>query len=1401
MPTTIIQDFTIFKPTDDLVPLFGNADAQGNVTVASFSTDPTHPRPYLKLVENVGESTIDFLTGGSVIGQMQIELVDVRIDPADQDSGFVTYMLADDSADTQLLGCRGVFRQLNQLGVMEVVFDGVIGPILLNPDTLVTFSIQLRDARERERKLRCFDYANSTCIFPRIGPADGWGYPTRYSDVTGWEKFGDPVYPPVTGFSGTYHDFVGVGGYFTLIADKASIEQNVALNSKYGDTWKNYGEAVRIPASGTLIDLGGGVFVPTNILDTFCHPNIIVEWLGNDHVWHQCNSPKASLALLPSWSTTNAFAFGPVSEKDQRERLILVQFAYDPTDASLSHPANNATVQFRVKSNREPTETVPLYIEENFGTLLREIYDGNHSRGTVMPVRFEEAAMGAMERETPIARARITAPVDDGRAWTQEHVYKICGYAPASRNGLVVPIKYEIPSAEEPLLLLDNSNVISATWSHAPDNIVNEVVVEYERDLVPANITGGLVDVTTQRVVIQRDRINSQSRNGTKPLNYKPVTIRAVVPASAALVSTSDETGTVLGMKRAEEALRRFTFGAQTCEVECDLTPYVAAAKEGDWVLFSPTWLPDYQSRKRGMNRLMQIAKVSRMQPWKRGFSLIDAGPYDQPVGLPTIGGMTENSDLSLTLTVTSVPAGGKVEVQYAIGEVQPAPLSGEWKMAGEPLQAAGTISTPGGLQPSALVWMRARGTADGRRASAWVAAGSHRMTARALLRTFTLRVGDVTAGADYGKPWVQWEKLSLTAGVRIRWELFGPNDVVPTVLPNTLDVDASGLATVQAVYLPIVLRQWQQIVVEITAYPGFAAGAVTGTPGATTFRKSTQRRDDPYQAPMLSIIPSETGTVGTLQIDIADPQLQVTKVEFYTQQGSNAPSAWTVDGSIPYGASVTLVEGKPSFVGYRVTGYDGDGVERILGQDVVAFDEGAYPVLVDIDLTIDPATGHSIARWVGDSDTASVKILGDTSGFPSAAAVRATSAINGRTGSIDFGIISPGVMHYVSALAYSGAGGTGLESTQKYDYQEARPILTGTVAPGIQETATETAVGTVPMVGSLVISVTDPQLRVTGVRARTQIGNGAWSAYSSTLAPPRTYTVTMVVGHISKIEYEVYADLGAGSVLYFRSVVAFGTGSIPVAPSIETSFDSVGNLNITVTGDSDTMSIRLGASLSSAANALANMAAASPIAGRIVQYTNVLLAVASGATVFVACAAYPTVGGTGTASDTTQVTIARQGPGGQTPSGIIGKTLRVHASQFASNGADPWVYTTAGIGIQASGGTVFGKAAFAYVPLPFGITITGFTARVFDIGSPSSCNISLVRVTTMTGGTDVTVGQVNPSAAGAEQNASASFSEGPILGASYVLVFTTPTLSSGQAWFTGWVDIVYTMPSYDKTI
>ncbi len=198
------------------------------------------------------------------------------------------------------------------------------------------------------------------------------------------------------------------------------------------------------------------------------------------------------------------------------------------------------------------------------------------------------------------------------------------------------------------------------------------------------------------------------------------------------------------------------------------------------------------------------------------------------------------------------------------------------------------------------------------------------------------------------------------------------------------------------------------------------------------------QKINAPYVAPIIKEQPTETEDTGTLSLVIVDPQVRVTDVEFYTQEGDASPSAWASD-AFPYTVSVDLVEGKLSFIGYRVTGYDAEGTVRVLQEQVIAFSPGNYPFITDLTLTIAPLTGIPTIRWTGDSNTKSVKILLSTSAIPSDADVRSHADVfssNLRFGSTVWShsaaYATAGQTVYAAAWAYSQTGAGGLEAKVK---------------------------------------------------------------------------------------------------------------------------------------------------------------------------------------------------------------------------------------------------------------------------------------------------------------------------------------------------------------------------------
>jgi hypothetical protein len=962
------QDITIYTPENDLVPLIGTADAAGVPIVPSFSTDGTHPRPWLKPILAIGASAINFRDGTGTTGQMTVEVLDKRTIATDQASGLMTQLAADATGDTALVSVRCLVRGLALDGAtMETLFDGIVYNVSLNETTWSGWKLVLKDIRDRERKVRLFPKATTTVIWPILGPASGYGQRTQWDATAGRAvPVGAPVMPPISGEKGTY----------TLLETRADGSKVGVFRPSYMDPAGTFGQVVRAVVSGpgakpikedVLAAFGSPMQANQNDFDgtasgrVFSFPHVITEWSTTpDGPWNTIVAPPAFPMAAPTvqkWiqavvggDTMNLFrftdrvAYGGVTQRVVGSLRFDIPVAAAGQPAQV-FPADGATIYVRVRSNKAPTPEVPLWFEGNAADILTNYYTGVYSPAGLDPrVRFDAAAMTAFKLRAPWLTVKVTESVveeNGSKSWAAENIYRVTGYAPAIRSGVVYPVSGDLPDAATPLVTLDDSVIYAgrAGWNHGSENAVNHVEFRYERDLIPRDF-GREGVMLTQQVTIERDRIASQNRHGAKPVIFQPVSVRAVVPLAwngAINPDTTHELGTQIGLQRAEALIRRFANGGPEAWAECR-TSMVATVRQGDWVVMAASWLPDYASRRRGMNRLMQVVKVEPTAPHIRRLTLSDAGPLDQPVAAPTLGAVTLNADSTVQATFTAIPVLAakyryRIEVQQAYGEAVPDTNSGTWRTAGPPLAAAGTFvgpANPAGL----LVWTRYRGVGDGIRASAWSVPVSTRVPAVGALRDVRVTVLPWDSPFSPGQPVVEWTATAGTAGLRINYaRYFGA--AVPAAWTGTLDVDATTGSSI----LPFVLKQSETIIVQAIPYSGFGAGAVNGTAGTAASAGPATRADLPYIGPTIAEEQSRTTTVGTLTLTPTDPQARITRYMIATRAGNlGAWSAFTQDVATPYGGSVTLLQGEASAVAYQVFAIDQDGIERLYQSAVVDF-------------------------------------------------------------------------------------------------------------------------------------------------------------------------------------------------------------------------------------------------------------------------------------------------------------------------------------------------------------------------------------------------------------------------------------------------------------------------------
>jgi hypothetical protein len=1003
------QRLTIFGE-DDETPILGTMSG-GAVVEPTCSTNPDYLRPYLKTVIEGAEAEINFKEGKAVIGQVTVEILDKRTDPIDQASGWFTALLASGgfNANTQLLGHRALLEQQNADDTWFVVLDGVISSINLLT-SLVTYKLALRDIRERERGNRLF--VNSQhAIVP-------WGSPTGYGRIPvagGGETF---IVPPVGGVRCAYN----------AATKSFNVFESFAISNDY---WQLLAPFMY----GQLVDDGNGF--------SQRHTQVVVRWapwLDEYNVW--------TTSLPSSFTSIQNMKLGvkPLLEVRRTEAEIrgvegtggvtvrsLIRINIDDTAGTV--PANGQLCWVQLVSNLQPTPEAPLYLSLTFGQLLKNAYDGVYSDPGSPVIRYDPIRMAAFAAKTPIANLVKQEVVDDRRAWIEEHIYKPLGYAPAlDELGRVVPIKYSLPDEDTPLLALDDSNVISAEWSHDQSEVVTKVEFTYHRDYGIDGKVGNFqsLQLKTREIIHQRISVDSILL-GEKVINYEPDTVRSIsnqVDGEANDGNVQSELGAQLAMRRGLDAINRFSKGAQRINVKARRGQAgIQDAKVGDWVTVGVSWLPDYVSGTRGINRLGQIIKIKNMGPSVRDFVVLDAGPLSQPLENATVVSVQPNNTTGqIEATVTAIPSATpgmtvRVEFEVAISPTEPDNDAGEWSLMGI-MSNTGIVKSQV-MPPSTTCWVRWRCVAEGRRPSTWSTAEDVTFTATPSIKNVRTSIDPET-----GNLLVLWSEVSNVLGVRIFFKVQDPFEEMPSSFTQFVDADvADGSRLVDLGGIP----NTQVIYVQVVPFAGFSGGACTGASGRPS-RIMQETRIIITSGPAIGIreITSETDSVGTLVIEVTDPTTVISRVVFKKTAGRNAPVTETVFSPGPYTVQVDLFEKLVSSIEYTVRGNDASGgQDQILAQGKVPFIQGAKPVPPVWQRTFD-ADGNGSLLVLGDSDTKSIRIgVSLTSAAQARLSEGENFAVNGREVTFaDFvTALDLEADVFVAIRAYSGLSGTGLAS------------------------------------------------------------------------------------------------------------------------------------------------------------------------------------------------------------------------------------------------------------------------------------------------------------------------------------------------------------------------------------
>lgn len=784
-----VYELTVFDD-DDTAELF------------DVSTDPLHARPYLKRPTGFPEQEVDFAKGTASIGQINVQVVDVPTDPLDQDTGYFTAQLAGAAGYSTLNGHRALLTE-DLGGGAATVLDGVIRSVRLL-DTFTTYELELRDIRERERKAKAFTNTTSPSVFPR-GVMDGYGVVTTipFAGVS----FTYPI-PPTQPLVAVYSSFSATRGAFKYESDQPNYQGRQILTDVIREAFDSVAPVAAQP----------GVMI---------HNRFKVLW--RDNVAGGAYTELEQLAFLhPDLPEGGGQPVYVMLSRVGTRLVSVIRVNNEVTADTL--PSDTQLCDVIVQYDGPPTKDWQHHIQDvTAGELLRNLYRGDHSDEDPR-IRYDETALLALATRV---RGRLSGPIEDLRAWAEKNVYPIVHAAPTlNGDGEISPVTYLLPDENESLTDLDDTNCrpTGGGWAHGSEDAVNLVKVTYKRDYrynpeegdkIPEGTP--LSDLILSRDVIVEHRIqDSIDLLGEQPLEVDSVLLTTVGSTEGGPFAgdTTLETGYQVAKRIQRMATDRFALGGQYFSLFSDRSvAAIEAFVVGTWVTVSVSWMPDYGTQERNLNRLAQIVGRRNHDANWTHLTLVDAGTANAALAAPTLGAVTADAAGVVSIPIASVPAGGEARIEYAVNATEPAAGSELWEF----LDRAGvsTLTTPPNPQGS-KVWVRARSEATGRRPSAYI-------TAVSVTLTGTARIVDAFVNLDDdGVPRVYWVANEACLGVEIHYERHLVADD-PTYA-DSVEVDVDDANRIMTEPLPTPLGYIFSV--QLEPWTGWTGAAVSGTAG-----------------------------------------------------------------------------------------------------------------------------------------------------------------------------------------------------------------------------------------------------------------------------------------------------------------------------------------------------------------------------------------------------------------------------------------------------------------------------------------------------------------------------------------------------------------------------------------
>jgi hypothetical protein len=627
------------------------------------TNDPADPADVQILMEpsSYGSQIVDFLQGSASIGTVTVGLIDPPTIAGDQDSGIMTGRLADALGRGAIKGRRWRLRRFISVtdGWVTIVDGDGMEPFLNDSYSSVSFAI--RDTRERERKTKAFQRGETTSLLPM-----GRFHP----DTVGVSQpaFGSSINNVIalSGFvnHGTGSGFVFPGGYYqpgtpghvtvTLSGWSSPPPSGFVVGSEQLVVFPEAEEQF-----AGQIDYASPAGV--NLTYPVIYPKVVIWWRERftSDPWTKLKPRFEAVGNYAHPVGTTAQPIPPcVTVFDATFLGEDVRGAYEvllaPIGSSSLLPADGLEINLLIQYIGSPTDSMPFHWSGTLGEMLQAAYDGEFSPkaptipadpyaydpGTAIStgIRYDAAVLATM---TETVLLRVTEPVDDLRDWLEKYAYAPSGWAPAlDRDGQISPIHQRFPTSTAGLLTVDNSIAKAEPgWAHGT-TIINLIQFKYHRVFLQPIDENGIPVGYVDGLQLQEIERWYAAAGGNLPIAVTGPEFLPSVSDSIALFGERQQTfearafhvdqaiglafdpnteqPAILAAERADTILPRYAFGTPVVAVAVRREP-TATLRAGNWVGLDLSWMPEYRTGRRGLQRYAQIFELPDLNcAWRR---------------------------------------------------------------------------------------------------------------------------------------------------------------------------------------------------------------------------------------------------------------------------------------------------------------------------------------------------------------------------------------------------------------------------------------------------------------------------------------------------------------------------------------------------------------------------------------------------------------------------------------------------------------------------------------------------------------------------------------------------------------------------------------------------------------